>query len=189
MCGITWGAEIRTGGGRYIGCSHITHVTKGVFLPVFSAALQATFTESNIKAGCRATGLVPQSPETVIIKLDVRLSTPTSPKNSSGLPVQWSPKTPSNATEAASQTDYVRNRIIRHQNSSSTSVIASLEQFAKGTQQVMHKLVFLQDEVKTLREANRMVVSAAEQRRLVKERRDDGSEGWTGGSREKGGYM
>lgn len=135
--------------------AHITHISKADFLPAFSAAFQATFTESNIKAGFRAAGLVPLSPESVISKLDIKSSTPTPPATSSGLPVQWSPKTPHNATEATSQTDYVRNRIVRHQNSSPTSIIASVEQFAKGTQQVMHKLVLLQDEVASLREANR----------------------------------
>ena len=41
---------------------HINHVSKVEFLYVFKAAFLTSFKEGNIKAGFRATGLVPLDP-------------------------------------------------------------------------------------------------------------------------------
>ena len=70
----------------------INHITKLEFLLVIKAAIEATFTSSNIKGGFRGTGLVPLDPEVLISKLDIRLRTPTP------LPMDqtsWEPKMPS----------------------------------------------------------------------------------------------
>ena len=48
----------------------INHITKLEFLPAFRQAFKA-FTEQNIKAGFRATGLVPYNPERVILCLNL----------------------------------------------------------------------------------------------------------------------
>ncbi|KAK7928782.1 hypothetical protein PG985_005780 [Apiospora marii] len=103
--------------------AHITHISKEDFLPAFLKAFLATFTVSNIQGGFRGTGLVPYHPDHVISQLDVKLRTPTPPGTSSGLPIPWESKTPNNPIEAQSQTEYVRNRIVRHQNSSPTSIL------------------------------------------------------------------
>src|SRR5579862_9106909 len=55
----------------------INHITKLEFLPALRAAIEITFTPSNIKGGFRGVGLVPFDPEVVISKLDIQLRTPT----------------------------------------------------------------------------------------------------------------
>ena len=129
----------------------VTHITKADFLPAFNAAFHATFTESNIKAGFRGAGLVPLDPENVISKLDIKLKTPTPPSTSSGPAPPWESKTPQNATEATSQSESIKNRVIMHQNSSPTSIFTSIDQIAKGAQKVMHRLALLEGENTTLR--------------------------------------
>jgi len=134
--------------------ARLTHVSKEDFLPAFQKAFQLAMTESNVQAGFQGAGLVPYDPETVISKLDVRLSTPT-PENS--LPPtshSWVSKTPNTAKDAKLQTTLIKNRIVRHQSSSPTHILDAVHQLAKGTTQVMHQLALLHEEVSSLRKAN-----------------------------------
>jgi hypothetical protein len=55
----------------------INHITKLEFLPAFRAAYDASITPDNIRGGFRGAGLVPDNPEAVLLKLDVKLRTPT----------------------------------------------------------------------------------------------------------------
>ena len=110
--------------------------------------------KENIQGGFRGAGLVPYDPESVISQLDVKLKTPTPPGTSSGLPPPWEPKTPNNPIEMDSQTDYMKNRLVRHQNSSPTSIIAGYESIAKGAKQMAYEIALLRSEVSNLREAN-----------------------------------
>lgn len=151
--------------------SHTTHISKEDFFPAFHAAHIESMTESNIKGGFRGAGIVPYNPEYVISQLDAKLHTPTPPGTSAGLPTLWDPKTPNNPVEAQSQTDYIRNRIVRHQNSSPTSIIASVSQITKGATQVMHRLALLQSENHELRRANERL---SRRRRTKKKRLQDG---------------
>ena len=145
----------------------VTHITKADFLPAFNAAFHATFTESNIKAGFRGTGLVPFDPESVISKLDIKLKTPTPPTTASGPAPLWKSKTPQNASEATSQSELIKNRIAMHQNSSPTSILIYIDQFAKGAQKVMHRLALMEEEIAALRETNK----ALSKRRRAKKTR------------------
>lgn len=151
--------------------AHITHISKEDFFPAFYAAFRTSFSESNVQGGFRGSGLVPYDPEYVISQLDVKLHTPTPPGTSSGLPPIWESKTPSNPIEAQSQTEYVKNRIVRHQNSSPTSILTGLNQIAKGTQTVMLRLALLEGEVTALRAANEVL---SRRRRTKKKRLQDG---------------
>jgi hypothetical protein len=131
-----------------------THITKEDFIPAFQAAFQDSLTESNIKGGFRGAGLVPFDPERVISALDLKLRTPT-PQNSRPSTAQpWTSQTPSNPTQAISQTSFIKDRVVRHQGSSPTSILDAIDQFSKGTSKVMHQLALLQAEVKDLRKAN-----------------------------------
>lgn len=94
--------------------AHITHISKEEFFPAFHATHIKSMTESNIKGGFQGSGLMPYNPEYIISQLDVKLHTPTPPGTSAGLPTRWDPKTPNNLVKAKSQTDYIRNRIIKH---------------------------------------------------------------------------
>lgn len=150
---------------------YVTHISKEDFFPAFYTAHLESMTESNIKGGFRGSGLIPYDPEYVISQLDAKLHTPTPPGSSSGLPTLWDPKTPNNPIEAQSQTDYIKNRIVQHQNSSPTQIIKSLHQFAKGTTKVMHELVLLRGEVRELQKANGLL---SRRRRMKRKRLQDG---------------
>jgi hypothetical protein len=136
---------------------HITHITKLDFFPAFYAAFQAAMTEKNIQGGFRGTGLVPFDPQNVILKLNIKLKTPTPPNSRPGTAQPWVSKTPNNPTEAASQSEFVKKRIASHQNSSPTSIYHAVDQIVKGTKGVMHRVTLLEAEVATLRKANEVL--------------------------------
>ncbi len=133
---------------------HLTHITKTDFLPAFFAAFQAAMTESNIKGAFRGAGLIPLDPESVLSRLDVKLRTPSPVEGAVELPNLWIPKTPNNPTEATSQTDYIKRRISHHQGSSPTSILAAMDQFAKGARGIMHRMALLKAENEQLRTTN-----------------------------------
>jgi hypothetical protein len=142
----------------------INHITKLEFLPAIRAAIDATFTSSNIKGGFRGAGLVPFDPETVISKLDIRLKTPTPPPTDHA---PWEPKTPSNTLELAAQNQLIKEKIACHQNSSPTAINEAVDQFLKGAHTMAHRLAILEAENATLRQANKL----ATQRKQRKKKR------------------
>jgi len=91
----------------------------------------------------------------VILKLDVKLRTPTPSRPSTANSLPWVSQTPSNPTEALSQTTLVRNRIARHQGSSPTPLFETVVALAKGTERLAYKNTLLSAEVRTLRAANK----------------------------------
>jgi hypothetical protein len=77
-------------------CYHINYITKLEFLLAFKAAYDRLFTSANICLAFRGAGLVPLQPDTVLLKLDVQLRTPTP----TALPeAPWEARTPSNVRE------------------------------------------------------------------------------------------
>jgi hypothetical protein len=52
--------------------SHINSIDKLAFLAAFLAVHQSVFSSNNIKAGFRATGLVPLNVEVVLLKLEIK---------------------------------------------------------------------------------------------------------------------
>lgn len=144
-----------------------THIGKESFLPAFKEAFHIALTSKNIQAGFQGAGLVPYDPERVISKLDVRIFTPT-PQNSRPPSSQaWVSQTPNNPFEANSQTNLIKNKVVRHQNSSPTQILDALDQFAKGTSQVMYELALLRAENRNLRRVN----NELSRRRRTKKRR------------------
>jgi hypothetical protein len=137
--------------------AHITHITKADFFPAFFTAFKASMTRENIQGAFRGAGLIPFNPQSVLSRLDVRLRTPTPVEEALELPNAWVPKTPNNPTEATSQTDYIKRRISRHQGSSPTAILEAMDQFAKGTYGIMHKMALLKAEVSQLQEANALL--------------------------------
>jgi hypothetical protein len=107
------------------------------------------FTEKNIKSSFQGAGLVPWSPEAVILKLDVRLRTPSPPETPDVLPL------PRTAIEALSQSTLIKDRVSKHQGSSPTPILTSADQLAKATVSINHRLTLLTGEIKALREANK----------------------------------
>src|SRR5258708_35630252 len=118
-----------------------THVTKEDFIPAFRVAFGESLTESNIQEGFRGAGLIPCDPERVISALDLKLRTLT-PQNSRPSTAQpWTSQTPSNPTQATSQSSFIKDQVARHQGSSLTSILDAIDQLSKGTSKVMAKLV------------------------------------------------
>ncbi|EGU73395.1 hypothetical protein FOXB_16095, partial [Fusarium oxysporum f. sp. conglutinans Fo5176] len=132
----------------------IKHITKDDFFPAFKAAFELVFTEKNIKSSFQGAGLVPRNPEAVISRLDVRLRTPTPPETPDVLALPWISQTPRTATEALSQSTLIKDRVSKHQGSSPTPILASVDQLAKATVSINHQLTLLTGEIKALREAN-----------------------------------
>lgn len=135
--------------------NHVNHITKAEFFIAFKAAFYETFSDDNVKAGFRGAGLVPHDPDAVISGLDIQLRTPTPPD--AGLPdaTSWHTQTPNNPTEAVSQSDFIKCRVSKHQGSSPTPILLAIDQLAKGTKAVMHRLTLVEEEVEHLRTANR----------------------------------
>ena len=147
--------------------NHIHHITKPDFFLAFHAAFWAAFHPENVQGGFRGAGLVPFDPEKVISQLDIKLRTPTPTGPPSAQTDSWVPKTPQNANEASLQTTHIKDRINRHQGSSPTSIFGALDQIAKGTVKVMHKVVLMEARVRELEEAN----AALSKRRRAKKSR------------------
>jgi len=113
-----------------------------------------TITESNIKRGFRGSGLVLFDPEYVISQLDIPPSDPTLLSTLYNLLQPWEPQTPSNTIEIQSQLTYIKERLVQYQNSSPTSLLTSIDQFAKGTIQIIYQITLLQEKNLVLCKAN-----------------------------------
>ena len=135
--------------------SHVNHVTKVDFLIAFKEAFFASLTEENIKAGFRGAGLVPMDQEVVLSKLDIKLRTPTPSCSPLADTRPWVSQTPYTPAEAVSQSNYIKDRIARHQSSSPTPIFSAVDQIAKGTQAIMHSVTLLSNRVKELEKANK----------------------------------
>jgi hypothetical protein len=116
---------------------------------------------------------VPLDPESVISRVDVNLRTPTPVEGVDELPAPWVSQTPHNPTEASSQSEFIKSRISRHQGSSPTSILHAVDQFAKGTQGIMHQIASLRSENQILRQENEIL--SRRRRRKKKRLRDGGS--------------
>jgi hypothetical protein len=83
--------------------------------------------------------------------LNLHLRTPTPPIVERD---NWTSKTPQTIRELDFQTEHIKNRVIRHQNSSPTSINDAISCLVKGAQVMMHSAVLLKAEVKALQAAN-----------------------------------
>ena len=149
----------------------VDHITKIEFLIAFRAAHNNAITKSNILGGFRGAGLVPFDPQAIISKLDIKLQTPT-PTGSPVLAADpWVSQTPHNPMEIASQSQYIRDRMARHQGSSPTPTFSAMEQLMKGASEFVHLVTLLKEENKTLRKANEAL---GKRRRAQRTRLQDG---------------
>jgi hypothetical protein len=143
--------------------SNINCIDKLAFLSAFKAVYQGVFSSENIKAGFRATGLVPIDPGVVLSKLEIKPRTPSPP-----LPTTlWLPKTPSNAQEIEAQSTLIINRIRTHASSSPTPLVGLMEQFYRGVEVVMHTATLIAQHNEQLQAAN----AAASERKSRKRKR------------------
>ncbi|CAN5189596.1 hypothetical protein BH09PAT2_BH09PAT2_11550 [soil metagenome] len=147
--------------------AHINHITKVEFFIAFKHAYQQSITVANGQAGFRGAGLIPFDPQAVMLKLDVKLRTPTPTIPPFADADPWISQTPHNPTDALSQTTLVRDRIARHQGSSPTPLFTTVAALAKGTEILAHENTLLAAENRTLRKAN----EALSKRRRAKKNR------------------
>ena len=144
-----YGAEI-----EHLVQAYITYITKKDFFPAFKKVFDVTIIESNIKGGFRGAGLVPMDPWNVLSKLDVKLVILQTSRSSSCDVFPWVSKTLQNLTEALSQSEYIKNQIVKHHSSSPSALYSAMDQFVKGVHSIMHQMVFLKEENIKLHEAN-----------------------------------
>ncbi|KAF1922209.1 DDE-domain-containing protein, partial [Didymella exigua CBS 183.55] len=64
---------------RVLALDHIGQIDKKAFLATFAKVFNKAFSKANILSSFRATGLVPSNPLVVLLKLDVKVRTPTPP--------------------------------------------------------------------------------------------------------------
>ena len=136
---------------------HITHITKDDFFPAFKAAFLKAFTPENVAGGFRGSGLQPFDPEKVLSKLDVRLHSPARPATPVGPTAPWVSQTPSNAKEAISQSELIKTRVIRHQSSSPTTILDSIDKLTKAIVSNSHQMTLMDDRIQSLEQANEVL--------------------------------
>jgi hypothetical protein len=137
--------------------AYIHHITKVDFFGSFFTAFSSSFGEKNIRAGFLKAGLVPFNPEAVVCELDISLRTPTTPHLPIPVSEAWVSKTPHNPNEATSQSDFIKGKVARHQDSSPTPIYESVAHLKKSAKRYMHRLALVENRVKTIEEANHIV--------------------------------
>lgn len=141
---------------------HVNHITKLEFLPAFRAAYNQSITKENICASFRSAGLVPHNPEVVLLKLSIKLRTP-SPV---ALPeAVWEAKTPNNQRELEAQSRLIRDRIRTHKSSSPASIIERLNQLERGSSKAMHQIALMRERVLSLERANEAATTRKQRRK------------------------
>lgn len=113
--------------------------------------------EENVRAGFRATGLIPYNLEIVISQLDFKPKTPTPSNSRPGTATSWGPKTPITAIEAIRSSTTLESRIARHQSSSPTHLYEVVDAQARGISTLAHRLVLLKAENRELRTVNELL--------------------------------
>jgi hypothetical protein len=83
----------------------INYINKFDFLEVYPLAQIKAFKSETIKNSFRSAGLIPFAPERVILKLDIRLRTPTPPSSRVS---EWDLKTPSNYIQLQKQASLIK---------------------------------------------------------------------------------
>jgi len=130
--------------------NHVFHVTKEDFIATFHQAFLASFTQANVQAGFRGSGLHPFDPEAVLSHLDPVPRSPSLPLSQES----WYAKTPSNTKEVDKQATLIKQRVERHQSSSPTPILDALYQLSKGAQVMAASTALLQGQITTLQKAN-----------------------------------
>ena len=103
--------------------NHVFRVTKEHFIATFYQAFLTSFTQANVQAGFRGSGLHPFNPEAVLLYLDPIPRSPTQPSSQES----WYAKTPSNTKEVDKQATLVKQRVKRHRSSSPTLILEAAD--------------------------------------------------------------
>jgi hypothetical protein len=139
----------------------VFHIDKQDFLQIYPSIRETVFSERNIQAGFRATGLVPACPERVLSSLTV-VRTPSPPGTAADAEVAWTAETPHTIAQLEQQARYIEGRLSRPSQSPTTQAI---RQLVKGCQLAMNSATILAEENRKLRQAIQRRQRKEQQRR------------------------
>ena len=139
----------------------VFHVDKDDFLEIYPRIRETVFTEKNVQAGFRATGLVPFCPDRVLSSLTV-VRTPSPPATAANAEVAWTAETPRTTDQLEKQARLIKDLLQRPSQSPSSRAVG---QVIKSCQTAMHRVTILGKEITELRVANQRRQRKQQQRR------------------------
>ena len=130
----------------------INHIDKFDFLEAYPLARMEAFKSETIKNSFRSAGLIPFAPERVILKLDIRLRTPTPPASrGSESSRNFTPKTPFTEKELRRQASSIKALLRTRSQSPPSPSDRALNQLVKGFRLTIQGTILLAKENKELR--------------------------------------
>jgi hypothetical protein len=139
----------------------VYHVDKLEFLWIYQKVRPTALSESNIRSGFRATGLIPYCPERVLDHLTV-VRTPSPLGTTAASEEPWIAETPRTTDQLQQQARLVKD-LLRRQSQSPTS--QAIRQLVKGCQLAMQSATILAQENQKLRASNQRQKRKRQQRR------------------------
>lgn len=139
----------------------VFHIDKQDFLQIYLSIRTTVFSEQNIQAGFRATGLVPACQERVLSSLTV-VRTPSPPGTAADAEAAWTSETPHTVAQLEQQARLIQDRLSRPSQSPTSQAI---RQLVKGCQLAMNSATILVEENRKLRQASQRRQRKEQQRR------------------------
>jgi hypothetical protein len=131
------------------------HINKLDFLEVYPTTRIEAFKSETIKNSFQSTGLIPFTPERVLLKLNIRLRTPTPPPSrGSDSSRNFTPKTPFTEKELRRQASSIKALLRTRSRSPPSPSDRALNQLVKGFCLTIQGTILLAKENKELRAAN-----------------------------------
>jgi predicted RNA-binding protein with PUA domain len=106
---------------------------------------------------------VPLQLETVLLKLDVQLRTPTPP--AALAEALWEARTPSNARELKAQSSLIRERVRQHKSLLPASIIEAINQLKKGAKVIILSAKLMRDRITSLKRANKAALTRRQRKK------------------------
>jgi hypothetical protein len=139
----------------------VFHIDKIDFLQIYLSIRETVFSEQNIQAGFRGTGLVPASAERVLSSLTV-VRTPSPLGTAADAEAAWTSETPHTIAQLERQARFIQDRLSRPSQSPTSQAI---RQLTKGCQLAINLTTILSAEVTKLRQASQRRQRKEQQRR------------------------
>ena len=127
----------------------IYSICKDDFLFLYPSAHQHALSLFNIQSRFTATGLFPFSPERVLVKLSIKLKTPTPPSTACSNKSFGSGETPANAYQLEQQKQ--RIQYLKNNEISPSIISQATDRVIKSAEITMQNAILLQNKVEQLR--------------------------------------
>ena len=133
----------------------VYHVDKIDFLTAYTRIRPTIFTQQNIQAGFRATGLIPYCPDRVLSSLNIHTPSPpqTAIEDNVAEQVATQTETPHTVAQLQQQAKLLQDRLCRGSQSPTSQL---LRQVIKGCQIAMQSATILAEENKKLRQGSKL---------------------------------